>query len=149
MKHPVVTAKPLDSVLHVREVMAKHRINQLPIVVGTRVVGMVSDRDVRDAFPSVFEPPHRRDSKAHVDPEDIRVESIMSEALLSVGPKDPIADAARIMRRERVGALPVIDGGRLVGIVTRSDLLDALVALEPETHVSGRNGREGPAGASA
>lgn len=55
MKHPVVTVKPHDSARHAREVMEKHRINQLPVVIDDRLVGIVTDRDLRDAFPSVFE----------------------------------------------------------------------------------------------
>src|SRR3990172_12459168 len=55
MKHPVVTVKPHDSAQHAREVMEKHRINQLPVVIDDRLVGIVTDRDLRDASPSVFE----------------------------------------------------------------------------------------------
>jgi acetoin utilization protein AcuB len=53
----------------------------------------------------------------------------MTSNVLTVQPDDSIAEAARVMRRGRIGALPVVEGERLVGIVTRSDLLEALVAL--------------------
>ena len=131
MKHPVHTIKPRDSISHAREVMERHRINQLPVVVDGRLVGIVTDRDVRDAFPSVFEPPRRgRDAKSKSpDPHDVPVDSVMTANTLTVGPRDLIADAARLMRRERIGAVPIVDGGRLVGILTRSDVLDAFVAL--------------------
>jgi acetoin utilization protein AcuB len=129
MKHPVHTVKPLESVRHAREVMERFRINQLPVVVDGRLVGIVTDRDLRDAFPSIFEPPHRATSKTRVDPSTIPVESVMTANVLSVGPHDLVADAARVMRRERVGALPVVDGGHLVGILARSDVLEALVSV--------------------
>ena len=75
MKSPVRTVKPLDSIRHARDVMAEHRINQLPVVVDGHVVGIVSDRDLRDAFPSVFADPARR---AGPHPDHITVEAVMS-----------------------------------------------------------------------
>ena len=52
--------------------------------------------------------------------------------LLTVEPDTPLEDAARLLRRERIGALPVVSAGRVVGIVTRSDLLEALAELLAE-----------------
>jgi acetoin utilization protein AcuB len=135
MKHPVHSAKPRDSILHAREVMEQQRVNQLPVVVDGRLVGIVTDRDLRDAFPSVFEPPRQRASaRQHgSDPAAIAVENVMTTNVLTLGPNDLVVDAARLMRRERIGALPIVDGTRLVGILTRSDLLDVLAASAPAT----------------
>ena len=55
MKHPVVGVKPRDSAAHARVLMAQHRVNQLPVFEGPRLVGIVTDRDLRDAFPSLAE----------------------------------------------------------------------------------------------
>ena len=129
MKKPVITVRPRDSIRHAREIMEEHRINQLPVVVNQRLVGIVTDRDLRDAFPSAFEPPRRdRDRRAAPDPQDVLVDAVMSRNVLSLGPKDSMAAAARLMRRERIGAVPVVEGERLAGIVTRSDVLSAFVA---------------------
>lgn len=127
MKFPVRTVKPLDSIRHARDVMAEHRINQLPVVVDGRVVGIVTDRDLRDAFPSVFAEPARR---AGPDPDHIRVEAVMSSDVFTLAPSDTMIAAASLMRRERIGAIPIVDGTRLVGILARSDALDALVGLD-------------------
>lgn len=137
MQHPVITVKPRDSARHARELMEKHRVNQLPVVVDGRLVGIVTDRDLRDAFPSVFElaeaaGQHHR--PAGTDPATIPLEDVMTRDVLTLAPAAFIADAARLMRRERIGAIPIIDGGRLVGILTRSDLLDAFVELS-ESHI--------------
>jgi acetoin utilization protein AcuB len=140
MKHPVVTVKPRDSARHAREMMEKHRVNQLPVVVDGRLVGIVTDRDLRDAFPSVFEQAEASEQHHHpagTDPATIPVEDVMTRDVLTLAPAAFIADAARVMRRERIGAIPVIDGGRLVVILTRSDLLDALVELNEGCTPSG------------
>jgi CBS domain-containing protein len=80
MKLPVVTVKPRDSAGHAREVMEKHRINQLPVVIDDRLVGIVTDRDLRDAFPSVFESVPllgRRRAQRGTDPAAIPVEDAL------------------------------------------------------------------------
>jgi CBS domain-containing protein len=140
MKHPVVTVKPHDSAEHAREAMEKHRINQLPVVIDDRIVGIVTDRDLRDAFPSVFEsaPVFRRQRAQHgTDPAGIPVEDVMTRDVLSLPPDALVADAARLIRRERIGAIPIVDGKRLVGILTRSDVLDAFVELSQRALTSG------------
>jgi acetoin utilization protein AcuB len=131
MKHPTVTVKPRDSVRHAREVMERHRVNQLPVVVDDHLVGIVSDRDVRDAFPSAFESAEARarHRRAGIDPTSIPVEDVMTRDVLTLTPGTFVVDAARVMRRQRIGAIPIVDGARLVGIITRSDVLDAFVEL--------------------
>jgi acetoin utilization protein AcuB len=130
MKHPVVTVKPRDTVRHARDVMERHRINQLPVVVDGRLVGIVTDRDLRDAFPSVFESAaRRRQPVTGSDPDAIPVEDVMTPTVLTLAATDDMSEAARVMRRERIGALPIVERGRLLGILTRSDVLDAFVEL--------------------
>ena len=62
----------------------------------------------------------------------------MTENVLTLGPTDSVTEAARLMRRERVGAIPIVENNRLVGILTRSDMLDAFVALADAKPASGR-----------
>ena len=85
------------------------------------------------------------------DPKQITVETIMTPHIVSVGPKDTMIDAARRMRQERIGALPVLEGQKLVGIVARSDILDAFVAMlasEAEEQDVKGNGAHPPQGQS-
>jgi acetoin utilization protein AcuB len=132
MKRHVHTVRPLDSIAHAREIMASNRVNQLPVVNGPRLLGIITDRDLRDAFPSVFEelPP----AKAG-DPKNIKVEEVMTTNVLTLGPKASITEAAQLMRNERIGAIPIVDAGHLIGILARSDVLDAFVALLDQTAV--------------
>ena len=132
MKHPVTTVRPQDSARHARALMEKQRINQLPVAVDDRLVGIVTDRDLRDVFPSVFEslePWENRERKPGSDPATIPVEDVMTRNVLALAPGAFVADAAHLMRRERIGAIPIVDSERLVGILTRSDVLDAFVEL--------------------
>jgi len=63
----------------------------------------------------------------------------MSDAVLTLGPKKTLREAVRMMRRHRIGALPIVEKGRLVGILTRSDILDAFLTLaEPRASLQGK-----------
>jgi acetoin utilization protein AcuB len=128
MKRPVLNVKPRDSIAHARALMEEHRVNQLPVVVEDRLIGIITDRDLRDAFPSVFEASGPRRGRG-ADPAAITVEEVMTADPLSLEPNADVREGARLMRGERIGALPIVSGGRLVGILTRSDVLDAFLAL--------------------
>ncbi len=132
MKHPVLTVKPHDSARHARETLERHRINQLPVVVDGRLIGIVTDRDLRDVFPSVLDPPRKPHRRSSADPSAVPVTDVMSANVRTLESQTPITDAARLMRQERIGAIPVVDAGRLVGILTRSDVLDAFAAASEE-----------------
>jgi acetoin utilization protein AcuB len=143
LKYPVHCVKPLDSIQHARDIMEMRRINQLAVVVGSQLVGILTDRDLRAAYPSVFDAPvlgSRKPRTSATDPKAVTVEMVMTTNVLTLTPRDSMVDAARLMRRERIGAVPIVDGNRLVGILTRSDVLDAFVALarsvSPEQHGS-------------
>lgn len=132
MSRRVTTVKPLDSIRRARALLEERRINQLPVIANGQIVGIVTDRDVRDASPSVFdftvfgEPAKGRRPP---DPAAITVKSVMSPNVLTLAVGASVFEAARVMRQHRIGALPIVDKQRLVGIVTRSDLLNALVAI--------------------
>jgi len=128
MRSPVHTVKPHESVAHARALLERFRINQLPVLVDGRLVGIVTDRDVRDAYPSVVETgPHAHRRRRRTPVDEIYVEDVMAMNVVTLPPDETIDEAARLMRRERIGAVPVVERGRVVGIVTRSDVLDAFV----------------------
>ena len=132
MTRPAVTFRQGMLVGAAVQAMRGRNIRHAPVLDDKgAVVGIVTDRDLRDAFPSVFEIPPRRKHRAAdgTDPTTVAVEDVMSRKVVTMAPQALVADAARTMRRERIGAIPVVEGGRLVGILTRSDVLDALVEL--------------------
>jgi CBS domain-containing protein len=100
--------------------MKVRRFRHLPVVDDTgRVIGIVSDRDLTRV-------PFTATQAGQAVPTGVPVERIMSAVVVSVRPDDDIAEAARLMLEHRIGALPVIDDGRLVSIVSDIDLLKML-----------------------
>ncbi len=135
MSKRVHALKPRDSVAHARELLEQYRVNQLPVVVAGKLVGIITDRDIRDASPSVFQADPGRGKRIPeaTDPQQIEVETVMTSAVRTLAPQDSIAAAAKLMRLERLGSLPIVDGDQLVGIITRSDILDAFLSLSEAT----------------
>jgi acetoin utilization protein AcuB len=135
MHHPVQVIKPLDNIEHARTIMVDQKINQIPVVVDEELVGIVTDRDLRDAYPSVFDIVRSwgqpDDGLTH--PEQVDVEAVMTRDVVSVRPSDSLAEVADLMRKERFGSVPVVEEGRLVGILTRSDVLAAFVSLSEKS----------------
>jgi acetoin utilization protein AcuB len=126
MSRPVMTVTPRDTLRTARELMAENRINQLPVVRSGRVVGIVTDRDLRDAYPSSVQVYPGKKVDAFADAHT--VEEVMTFSVVSVAAEAAVEEAASLLRRHRIGALPVVDKGKLVGILTRSDILDYLLS---------------------
>ncbi len=134
MKTSLISVKPLDTILHARKTAQEHRVNQLLVVQKGKLLGILTDRDLRDAFPSVFDDVvHDATGKrsAEWSPDHVRVESVMTRDVRTLPPDASLADAARLMRSARIGAVPVVDKeGHALGIVTRTDVLEAYVRLD-------------------
>jgi len=128
MTKSMITIKPKDTLRHARERLAKYRINQIPVVINDKLVGIVTDRDVRDAYPSSLRLFYGKDIDEFGDSHI--VEEVMTYNVMAISPQTSLREAAQRLRRQRFGALPVVENGKLVGIITRNDLLDAMLAEE-------------------
>ena len=124
-----ITVDPETPMLEARQWMVQKRIRHLVVVENARVVGIVTDRDIRLNLPS----PATSLSVWELNYllAQLTVGGVMSATVLVVNPDRPVPDAARIMMEHKIGALPVVDEGRLVGIVTESDFVRAMAGLVP------------------
>ncbi|MBS3971058.1 MAG: CBS domain-containing protein [Clostridia bacterium] len=123
MTQNVITISPSTNIFEALTLISQHRIRHLPIIHDDKLVGIVSDRDLRDVKPSTLESENMDFLKA------IKVEQIMKTNVITAHPLDSVDEAAALLYRNRIGSLPVINGGKIVGIVTHSDLIRALVEL--------------------
>ena len=120
-----ITADPNTPVLEARQVMLGKRIRHLLVTDGPQLVGIVTDRDIRLNLPS----PATSLSVWEINYllARLTVASVMTKKLVTVSPEADPRDAAVLMLDHRIGALPVVDGGELLGILTETDLLRAFV----------------------
>ncbi len=123
MKSPVVTARPDDSLTHLMNLAKDHQVKHFPIVQDGEVVGIVTDRDLRSAttHPAIYN--LLLDLLASLDGGT--AEQIMVKEVITVAPETSLEEAAKVMRSRAISCLPVVGGGRLVGILTLSDLVSA------------------------
>ncbi|MEK6569446.1 MAG: CBS domain-containing protein [candidate division NC10 bacterium] len=131
MNRDLVTVDKQASLRRARRILDQHRIRHLLVVDGKRLVGIVTDRDLRQAAPSSKSPLTISERQEFMD--ELKVLEVMSRKLITASPTTTIREAARVMVREKIGCLPVVDGNQLVGIVTQADLLEMLVRGEQAT----------------
>lgn len=131
MQTDVVTVDEEAHLDVAEELMRMDRIRHLPVVAGDRVVGLVSQRDLFRAALS---------SAVARSPEDeqrwlarIPVRQSMTREVLSAHPDADVGHAVEMMLRERVGCLPVVEDGRLVGLLSETDCLRHLARLLTES----------------
>ena len=124
--HPI-TVGPGDSFRHAMSLIRQRGIRHLPVVEHDRLVGIVTDRDLRQASPSPAT--SLEIHELHYLLEKVIVRDIMTSPVLTVTPETPIEEAARIMLEHRIGCLPVLRRTDLVGILTETDILGAFVDL--------------------
>jgi CBS domain-containing protein len=146
MNIDVITCKPDDPVSTLVDLFKNNHISGMPVVENEKVVGLVSETDILTLFktpeisvdmllPSPFEiieMPIRsviRFEEFKKALEDIRmkpVRDIMKKKIYSISPDSTLEDASNMMVKHRVNRLPVIENGKLVGILVRSDIIRGL-----------------------
>jgi acetoin utilization protein AcuB len=120
-----ITVGPETPVLDARQLMIDKRFRHVLIAEGPKLLGIVTDRDIRLNLPS----PATSLSVWEINYllARLTVASVMTKSLVTVSPRQDTRAAALLMLDHKIGALPVVDGGQLVGIITETDLLRAYV----------------------
>ncbi|MGQ4810254.1 Inosine-5'-monophosphate dehydrogenase [Candidatus Entotheonellaceae bacterium PAL068K] len=121
MQKDVVTATPDMSLAKAYRLMHRKRIRHLPVVSDTRLVGMVTDRDLREATPS--EATTLSKGEIAYQMETTTVETCMTTDVTTVSREDSMVQATRILLERRFSCLPVVNNRWLVGVVTETDCL--------------------------
>lgn len=120
-----VTIGPKTSLHDAHQLMKERRVRRLLVVDNDRLVGIVTLGDLREAGPSnatslsVFELNYLL--------AKLTIDEIMTQDPMTVSADATIRDAAKLMLDQKIGGLPVVDGGTLVGIITESDIFRVLV----------------------
>ena len=118
MSRNPVAVSPELSVEHVIRLMRAHGIRHVLVMDGERLVGIISNRDLRRLVVGEGSALSPRSPAGR----------IMTESPVTVSPEAPLIEAAREMLDRKIGALPVVEENRLIGILTKSDAFEALLA---------------------
>jgi len=130
MSSPVYVVGPQENVAHARHLMLSHRISRLPILDGEKLAGIITKKDIAYRLRQT-DPVWRR------RPIDrIPVHVLMVPDPVSVAPGMSVRDIAALMMARDFSGLPVLDGGKLVGMVTKTDLLGSASVKNLQMKVS-------------
>jgi acetoin utilization protein AcuB len=127
MSKPVITISPDVSIAEALNLMKQEHIRRFPVIRDRKLVGIISDKDLLNASPSpvttlsIWE--------MHYLLAKITVSEVMSKNVLTVTEDTPIEQAARIMADNKIGGLPVMNDGAVVGIITETDLFKIFIEL--------------------
>jgi acetoin utilization protein AcuB len=143
MTRNVITVSRGDTLKFASDVLQENRIHQLPVVERGELVGFVSGTDIRN---STFET-STVTQLGKILVKNKTVEEVMTRDVITVSPWDTVEDALLIFHKRRLGALPVVEGKKLVGIITKADVLaafcDTLRIEEPGVRIEVLLPREG------
>ena len=115
-----------DSMKKAMELLKERGIRHLPVLKdGEKLVGIVSERDIKQASPSPATALEIREIYYLLD--KVKVKQIMTRRPYTISSTAPIEEAALIMREKKIGCIPVVDEGKMVGILTETDILDAFI----------------------
>lgn len=137
MKQNVFTLHENDTIKDAMQLIELKQIRHIPIVNEyNQLVGIISDRDIRDASPSIF---HSTD---HLEDFLKPLSTLMVRNVITAHPLDFVAEASILFYEHHIGCLPIVQDNQLVGIITETDILHTLVQLmgahQPSSHIEVR-----------
>ncbi len=135
MTRKVITIKSRDTLYKAQALMVKNSIRHLPVTQKKELEGIITESDIRGAFIQ-----NNIDSSrvTILDPKEMRVEDFMTRNPQTVGPDTNVEDAALLIYKNKIGSLPVLDGDKLVGIISILDMLGLFIDLMGIIHSSSR-----------
>ena len=147
MQTAVITITPKTPLPEAIRLVGHRGIRHLPVLDDDTLVGIVSDRDLKRAMASPATALESHELRYLLDA--LTVDEIMTRAVVTVGRMFPIEEAARLMVTEKISALPVTERGKLVGIVTETNVLQLFVkgmgAGKPSSRIDVRLGENSTA----
>ncbi|MEW6115474.1 MAG: CBS and ACT domain-containing protein [Nitrospirota bacterium] len=136
MTKKVYTVSPDDSISDAVRMMKERKIKHLPVLKEGKIKGMVSDRDIKEFTPSsattldIYE--------LHYILAKAKVKDIMKTKVITTTPETPVEEAAMVLYDRMIGCLPVVENGRLVGIISDRDIFHALIDITGVRHGGNR-----------
>jgi len=124
MKKELHTVSSDDRIIHARRIMIDRDIARLPVVDQGKLVGMISDSEIAFALAEIKKSVPLGRQKHRLD--ELLIGDVMKEPAIWTEPNITASEAASIMLYENIGALPILENGKLIGIVSRTDLLNTI-----------------------
>ncbi|SRR6266496_2654624 len=132
MTSPAIVAPETTTLPEARQLLKQRRIRRVPVVdAAGRLVGIITAGDINRVSDSHVS--DVRDYNLYHRVADLPIKEIMTRNVVAVTPDTPILDVARLLLTNRIGGIPVVEGDRIVGVITESDLFRLIVVRETES----------------
>ncbi len=128
MSKPAIVVEPTITLAQAQQMMLQHNVRRLPVVQKGQLVGIITWSDLREAQPSNATMLSMYEWRALLD--RVTIAGCMTRNPVTISPTMSLLDAAREMLTHRISGLPVVDHGRVVGMITESDLFRILMGEE-------------------
>ena len=123
MTKSVVTVTSEQTLRDATDLLRSKRIRQLPVVDAGRLIGIITDRDIKRATPSILSGVDRDEYDRIL--EETKIAQFMTKEPMTLTPETPLKAAVKIFIDQKIGGCPVVENGKLVGIITQIDALRA------------------------
>lgn len=124
-----MTVSTGDPIRRVWDLVEEKKLRRFPVMSGDALVGIVTDRDLRNAIASSVVLTEKKYHDFLLD--TVKVESIMTSDPVTAEPDDDLRTVAGTILEKKFGGMPVVDNGKLVGIITETDLIKTLIEMLP------------------
>lgn len=135
MTSEVTSLQETDTLLDAAMVFVRSSFRHLPVLRDRKVVGIITERDVKQFAPSLLSRTSAEEYNQIM--ETTPISRVMTRDPMTLKPDQPIFEAATLLHIKRVGCLPVVENGELVGIITTTDLLGLLIRIMEEKGLGG------------
>jgi acetoin utilization protein AcuB len=136
------TVGPKDSLQKVVGLLRRRDIRSVPVIENDRLIGIVTNRDVRQVAPAY--PLFRDEDEIRRYTENLTVTAAMTADPMTIAPDEPLVEAAKVLETYRISSMPVVDDGRLVGMLTVTDVLRVFVEQNEEIDRSASRSQREP-----
>jgi acetoin utilization protein AcuB len=128
MSEPVITLEENTPIIKAIQVLKEHKIRRIPVTRDGKLVGIVTDRDIKEAAPSKSNLMELHEQYYLLS--ELKLKDIMTKELITVSPDDTIEYAAVLMLENKISGLPIVDKeGHVVGIITQTDIFKLFVKM--------------------
>jgi acetoin utilization protein AcuB len=127
MQKDVIQVEADTTIGEVKEIINQHCFRHLPVTSNGTLLGIITETDINRALPSPVD--SSLSPEEHIIALQAKVSSFMTENPLTVYPLDSLITVVSLLRTNKIGAIPVVEEGKLVGIITESDIFDAFSAI--------------------
>ena len=129
MKTQLITVLAQQTIIEAHALMEERHVRRLPVVDESgKLTGIISKHDIADAMPSIIDGSSAGKAESGL-PGTTPVAAVMTAHPISAGPMTPLESVAKQMRRHKVGGIPIVEDGKLVGIITESDIFSAFTSI--------------------